>query len=96
VTVSQDGDVYKIEVDFKGAVPNASYSLKVGEEIDYKSIEGFTAKLKLSVDGDKSVETYFYAEKGLKWTVTRSVEGDVMTAVTQIGDAVLTQALNRV
>lgn len=48
VTVSQVGDSYKIDVDFKGAVPNSSYTLKVGETIDYKSIEGYTAKVSSS------------------------------------------------
>uniref|UniRef100_A0A0B6ZZK4 Lipocalin/cytosolic fatty-acid binding domain-containing protein n=1 Tax=Arion vulgaris TaxID=1028688 RepID=A0A0B6ZZK4_9EUPU len=96
VSISKDGDTYKIEVDFKGAVPKASYSLKIGQEIDYKSVDGYTAKLTLSVEDGKSVESYVYAEKGLKWTVTRSVEGNVMIAVTKIGDAVLTQTLNKV
>lgn len=45
VTISQDGDVYKIAIDFKGAVPNASYSLKIGEEIDYNTIDGHKAKV---------------------------------------------------
>ena len=96
VSVSQEGNKYKINVDFKGAVPNASYVLGVGEEIDYKSIDGYTAKLTLSVDGNKSVETYVYAEKGLQWTVTRTVSGNVMTAVTRVGSATLTQVLNKV
>ncbi|BFZ20378.1 hypothetical protein BsWGS_23417 [Bradybaena similaris] len=96
VTVSQSGDAYKIDVDFKGAVPNSSYTLKVGETIDYKSIEGYTAKLTLTVENGKSVETYVYTEKNISWKVTRSVEGNVMTAVTEVGDATLTQVLNRV
>lgn len=41
-------------------------------------------QLTLSVDGGKSVENYVYAEKGLKWTVVRSVEGNVMTAVSYL------------
>lgn len=45
MTISQDGDVYKIAIDFKGAVPNASYSLKIGEEIDYNTIDGHKAKV---------------------------------------------------
>ncbi|CAG5125163.1 unnamed protein product [Candidula unifasciata] len=96
VTVSQEGDAYKIEVDFKGAVPNASYTLKVGETIDYKSVEGYTAKLTLTVENGQPVETYVYTEKNISWKVTRKVEGDVMTAVTTVGDATLTQVLNRV
>ncbi|XP_059157660.1 uncharacterized protein LOC131942016 [Physella acuta] len=96
LTISLDGDKYKIEIDFKGAVPNTIYEVKLGEEIDYKSIDGYTAKLTLTVEDGKSVESYFYAEKELRWTVTRSVEGDVMNAVTKLGDAVLSQVLNRV
>jgi len=84
-------------VDFKSALPvNPVYSLAVGEEIDYKSIDGYTAKLTLSVEGGNSVENYVYAEKGIKWTVTRTVVGDVQTAVTKVGSATLTQVLNRV
>ncbi|CAL1525856.1 unnamed protein product [Lymnaea stagnalis] len=81
VTLSLDGETYKIVIDFKGKVPNATYELKLGEEVDYKSIDGYTAKLTLSVVDGKSVETYVYAEKSLTWTVTRTVDGDVMTAV---------------
>ncbi|BFZ05747.1 hypothetical protein BsWGS_08786 [Bradybaena similaris] len=96
VTISQDGDVYKIAIDFKGAVPNASYSLKIGEQIDYNTIDGHKAKLTLTVEGGRTVESYHYAEKDLRWTVTRAVEGSVMTAVTKLGDATLTQTLNKV
>lgn len=51
ISITKDGDSYKIEVDFKGAAPNASYSLRVGEEIDYKSIDGYTAKVGTSSMG---------------------------------------------
>lgn len=93
--LSADGDSYTINIDFKGAVPNKSYTLKLGEEIDYQSMDGYTAKLTLTFVDGKAVESYVYGEKDLKWTVTRSVEGDVMTAQTKLGDAVLTQVLNR-
>ncbi|CAG5131441.1 unnamed protein product [Candidula unifasciata] len=96
VTISQDGEIYKIAIDFKGAVPSASYSLRLGEEIDYNTIDGQKAKLTLTVENGKTVESYYYAEKDLRWTVTRAVKGSVMTAVTRLGDATLTQILNKV
>ncbi|KAH9496607.1 hypothetical protein Btru_011127 [Bulinus truncatus] len=80
-TISQSGDLYKIEIDFKGKVPSAVYELQLGQEVDYKSIDGYTAKLTLTVEDGKTVESYYYGDKELKWTVTRSVSGDVMTAV---------------
>merc|ERR1712098_204131 len=94
-TLSVDGDVYTVAIDFKGAVPNKSYSLKLNEETDYQSMDGYVAKLTLSYTDGKAVESYSYGEKNLKWTVTRSVSGGVMTAVTKIGDATLTQCLNK-
>ncbi|KAK0065658.1 fatty acid-binding protein liver [Biomphalaria pfeifferi] len=94
-TISKDGDTYKIEIDFKGKAPNAVYELQLGQEVDYKSIDGYTAKLTLTVEDGKSVESYYYGDKDLKWTVTRSVEGNVMTAVTKLADTELTQKLNK-
>lgn len=95
-TLSLDGEVYTVAIDFKGLVPNKSYSLKLNEEIDYQSMDGYTAKLTLSYENGKAVESYVYGDKDLKWSVTRSVEGSVMTAVTKLGDATLTQCLNKV
>jgi len=93
--LSVDGETYTINIDFKGVVPAKSYSMKLGEEIDYESMDGYSAKLTITFEGGKVVESYVYGEKDLKWSVTRSVEGDVMTATTKLGDAVLTQVLNR-
>merc|ERR1712154_584425 len=96
VTLSESGDTYTVNIDFKGLVPNKSYSLKLGETIDYTSMDGYTAKLTLTFADGAATESYVYGEKDIKWSVTRTVSGDVMTAVTNLGEATLTQQLNRV
>merc|ERR1711935_558385 len=85
VTLSVDGETYTVNIDFKGMVPAKAYTLKLGETIDYTSMDGHTAKLTLTFEDNKAVENYVYGEKDIKWSVTRAVEGDVMTAVTLLG-----------
>ncbi|GFO49552.1 fatty acid-binding protein [Plakobranchus ocellatus] len=96
VTMTQDGEKFTVSVDFAGAMPNRSYTMKLGETIDYNSAAGVTAKLTVTMDNGKVLETYENEEKKTKWTVQRSVAGNEMTAVTKLGDATLTQVLIKV
>ncbi|GFR78573.1 fatty acid-binding protein [Elysia marginata] len=96
VNMTKDGDSYTVAVDFGGALPNRSYTIKLGETVDYSSPAGVNAKLTVVVDGDKLVETYINEEKNTKWIVQRTVSGSEMTAITTLGDAKLTQGLTKV
>ncbi|KAK3767300.1 hypothetical protein RRG08_050851 [Elysia crispata] len=94
--MAKDGDSYTVSVDFGGALPNRSYTIKMGETTDYSSPAGVNAKLTVVMDGDKLIETYHNEEKNTKWTVQRTVTGNEMTAVTTLGEATLTQGLIKV
>ncbi|KAK3788883.1 hypothetical protein RRG08_030485 [Elysia crispata] len=91
VTISQEGDAYKLEIDFNGAVPTQSVVLSPGTPGEVTAMDGTKAQVVLSIEGDSVKESYTSA-KG-NWLVTRTLEGDVQKVVSAAKDATLTQYL---
>ncbi|MCI3311099.1 lipocalin/fatty-acid binding family protein [Escherichia coli] len=88
---------YTARVEFDGGkIPDQVYSFKIGETIEYKSIEGEKPKLTVTLDGDKIVESYVLEEKNKQWTNVREVVGDTMTSTTTCDGKSVVQKLNRV
>ncbi|GFR96743.1 fatty acid-binding protein, liver-like [Elysia marginata] len=93
LTISQEGDAYKFEMDFNGAAPSQTVLLTPGVESEVVAMDGSKAKVTLSVEGDGVKESYTSA-KG-DWILTRSVDGNEQKSVTTAKGVTLTQYLVR-
>jgi len=94
IEFSQSGDGFTATVSFAGgAIPSQTYSFKLGEAFDYKSIDGTSPKLTITMDGGKMVEEYKLADK--EWKTVREIAGTVMTSTTTFGGKSIVQKLNK-
>ncbi|KAL8559110.1 hypothetical protein ACOMHN_008298 [Nucella lapillus] len=94
IEFSASGDGYTATVSFEvGNIPAQTYSFKLGEEFDYRSIDGTSPKLTIKMDGGKMVEDYKLTDK--EWRTVRDVAGAVMTSTTSFGGKSMVQKLNK-
>ncbi|XP_076455197.1 fatty acid-binding protein, heart-like [Babylonia areolata] len=93
IEFSVAGDTYTATVSFEADIPAQTYAFKMGEAFDYKSIDGTSPKLTITMDGGKMVEDYKLGEK--EWRTIRQVDGSVMTSTTSFADKAIVQKLNK-
>ncbi|XP_046370304.2 fatty acid-binding protein, liver-like [Haliotis rufescens] len=96
VATSKEGDGYKTHIVMEG-VGEQEYTWKFGEEFEYTAIDSTKPKLTITKgENDTIVESYNLADANRQWTVTRSLEGENMKAVTASKNGQMTQKLKRV
>ncbi|CAL1535079.1 unnamed protein product [Lymnaea stagnalis] len=91
-----EGQVVRVAFKFNNQLaPSGSITVGSGEKLDYPSPDGGIVKVIMNIEDGIVTDVHEDSEKGLSWTTARSVDGDVMTAVTTCRNETMRQTFKR-